>query len=1045
MTLDARILEESIRTNKLLEKALASGNSFNFVSNGQRIGGRNDIESEMMGFNEVVERGRKMLEGESKKIDSFFKGVGRSLPLIKTFADALKKNNTTLNKSIQDQSEKYKQSARAMDGFVKSVGANNKKVSDLNVVLDKAEDAAKKLQQKVQKRAESEQKVTEIAADVLKKEIKIKKDFSNLEVVYRDISRAMKKAKKEYESADRKDGRDAAQKKLDKLSEAMSHLQNLKDIPETSKELREVAKQIDLSNIKDQDLKEVLEKIKKDSTGNTQTTVARLSDVSERLKGLNTGLKVAVGTQTSKMYDIISKTNSTIEELGRVLVAGFGEAATKQFNMVQTRQMRAGGQFQQIIPALTMGMSEADLLRTQDENRFLIRRMALAAGNEEGAANFIGSGEFREIQDLGEELGLIGIESADMMLKIAENLRVVGITATRDSLEQTVKFIKESHKEFGITQKQMVDSFRNMTDQGLMAMRFRGDGMDPEEAMQNEVEARMRLARVLNQDIAIQEKRVRQMASLLTGDPVETFRKAMMTRILATNMGFDEEEASLLQRYVQQEDLGEDQERARGLYERLRRESAGARASEITGGNIFGAVIHHIFMTRAGIDIDDATREAVLYMGADEQAAASREGVNELHDFARAVMRSKEMLAGLMQSGFGVLTLGALKSASSLFILAVQAAFTARSLGILGGASLMRMLRRAPAVAGGLMRRAALPVAATVGVGMAGMNIMDMNKQHQMGDISDLERRQGITREAVGTGGRIGGMIAGAKVGGMAAGAAGGPLALVTGVLGAITGGIVGGLFADSIADAAVKRMENRDWRDYISERAGMTQDKRRSDRTLSGDDRAELGKIDEEKRRIENLILEYERTYREEKVPELEDKLSELNKKREEILYLYTDPERVTDPLQMEVFGLLNTLEESRGKIATSGGPRFGGGRHITESNEAMSSLVNMLGNMDEDELTMSFDKPRDVEAVIRAIENHHSKTDEMEELVQRLTAAMEGVEENTERSARAEEQQLSKQDILIRMAGEEHWQDKLSNLQNSLNEMVSSFSPST
>lgn len=1083
-----------------LEEFLGMRKSFNFLGNADKVsnqvsGNSNEIE----GFVNVVEKGRKALEGERRKMDSFFKGVGRSIPLIEALAQTLKKNNKELDQAIKDQSDTHKKAASAMDSYVKRVGVNSKKVADLNALLDKAETAANNLQSKIEKRAASEQKISNITKEVLDSEIKIKKDFSNLSVAFNEINTAIENTKKQIKNEARKKSPDQEksnklQEDLQKLNEALAHLETLSEIPKSTKELRDTIKGIDFSQVEDEKLREVLEDLKNDSSKNNQTVVSRLGEVKDRISGMHTGLTSAVSTQTTKMAQISDKLNRSLEQLGHALVAGMVEAGRKELSMVQTRQMRAGGQFQQIIPAATMGMSESDLLRVQDEQRFLIRRLGLAEGEEGGASEFISSGRFRDIQELGKELGLVGVEAAEQVLKISESLRVVGINATESALKNTIRFIKESHKEFGVTQEQMVGHFKEMTEGGLMALRFTGSEAEVREAMQDEVESRMRLARVLNQEIEIQEKRTRQMSDLLMGDPAETFKKSIGTSILASQMGFSQEEADLLQRYIAQENLGEDTKRAASLYERLRRTSATERAGTITGGNIFGAVVPHRLMDLAGIDVREASQEAARFNAADPMAAVSREGTNELHDFARAVMRARELLNGLSQSSLGLLFGSALASAIQLANVAITASLASRSLGILGaagaGGGALKALKRG---AGKLKSGGRLlgPVAAA-GIGASalyniygelsgrgeegGQQAQELNaerlreagySEEQIKSIGagqeqerglSLDQKANITDEAIGAGSRIGGMIAGAKMGAAVGFLGGGPLgSLIAGTAGLIGGGLLG----DTISSTINQGREDRHWRDYISEKAGpenfdpqmyVGTETNRTQNGVTRDDFVRLvTTIDgeqiarhatgEDARQLKSAHGAVKHAIRhggsEEEINQAKETLRNLQRSH------FSD--KLGDTSNMDLFGLLNTIEENRRNISLSGGPRGGGGEYITQANQNVGSLVDMLSNLDAVELTSKFSEVKEVEAVIRTLEGHHSQSDEMSELIERLKESMEKVEDNTGRTAVAGERSLNKQEILLSQAQQSYWQNKQTGIENAVTQLQQEYAAPT
>lgn len=843
------------RLDKLIDvmesmSGMSAPKRFPIIGNSERIGSDYNL-NEVEGFVDVVTKARKNLEAENKKMDSFMSGVSRNNTLLQALSHKIKetkKSTEELNKSIENQSESYKKSAVAMSKFVEGAGVNSKKVFELSQSLDKVEESAKKLQQKIESRSKSEEKLSKVTKDILGSEIKIREDFKNLDDSFKTVKSAIAKTTAELESKSKSGATQETsklEKQLEDLNEALGSLEALKDIKQSTVELRKSINDIDLSQVKDSDVEEVLQELKKDARSQNANLIKKLGSVQDRLAGAQKGAQITTTGELRKLSGQMRANNAALSQLGRVLIAGSAEMGRREVSMVQTRQARVGGQFLSQIPAAMMGMSESDLMRVQDERRFLMRRMALASGEEGGGAAFVASGEFREIQNLGKILGLVGVEAAETMMDVAESLRVLGLDSTKEVLEATTQFIKDSHIQFGLTQDQMIKSFSEMTEGGLLALRVRGE-TDEEirEAMQDEVAFRMRLARALNQSIEIQERHNRQHAAELMGDPVELFRRSIFESIAAQQIGLSQEDVDLVQRFRMGEDMSsEERQRAIELRNLIRTGTADERLSAQLGGDFGTMAVMDRFMRGAGIDVDEATRELQMLRGADEAAAETQRPARELHAFAEAVMRATEMLRGFSASSGAGLLGGALSVGADLAM--IRMALGRSRLGraidrgagrvagavsgaVRGGAGMIGRGYGATrsfvtGTGGRMLMRGAAPVAAATMVGGAAMDVRRTNQALEAGEISDLEARQERVKTGLGVGGRLAGMAAGAKVGAMggaAVGSVGGPLALATGLVGAIGGAIVGGVAADRIAETAANRMEDSYWREHIDKGA---------------------------------------------------------------------------------------------------------------------------------------------------------------------------------------------------------------------------------
>lgn len=1085
---------ELTRAIEDLRKAIEGPRSFPIIGNQDRINrdsrevNEDSVKSTVQSFEQISRVSRDAIRKEQKRMDSFLKGLGRGTGMLDSLYHRLKKGNAELEQSMRKQGQTYKESARNMEAFTRSTYNNTEKLNDTTKKLDDIDKVTKKLQRSTKEKQQVENEIKQIAQKYLKSQLSLKNNAESLAYEEKrlagkqfQLSQKLKTAK-EDEIEEIKHSIDEIQKARDKMQELPVFLmQKLRSEVEKIKDWNEV----DPNDESTKFLKNIYEKIK-DGAGSDEEILASLDNINEAIEGAKAGFTAVENKNANKLIALSEKRNRILESLGPTIVAGLAEAGRREFNMMETRQMRMGSQSYSMLPrALAMGMSETDLLTMTDENRYLIRRLALEAG-QEGEFAYMTSEFRKEVQALGKDLGFIGADAMRGMLQVADSLRVVGVDANTEMLRDMTSFIKSTHVQFGITQEEMIGAFRSMTEEGLMGIRFM-NYEDSVEAMQEEVEARLHLGRLLNQDIETMKRREREMAARITGDPAEMFRRSIMAGVLASQQGFSREDQDLIRRRFRGETMrGEAGRRAARLEEDLRSGAAQFRANEIVEGNPFAAILPHILMDRAGIDIAEATLEAQRRPGQiDERTARTDEAAKSLDTFRRALLRSKEVLRGITESSFAAFAAGIAASVASLIHLAASSAIAGLSLRRLG-------LGLGPADMGRMGRMGRFAVPATMGISALAIGGTTMyagrqaaHSQFDAGMISESERDialreanyTGIGQMTGGTAGGVGGAMAGRAVGvaggrlagawaGAKAGAVAGSFApgignVVGGLVGLGVGLVAGEAIGNALADAQQNRMENRERRQRIMDIATGEDDSAQFALTRTKDgnfklvrhtlgevtthaiDAAHTPNVEEDIERAEILTrrLGSEAYRRTAGIIQVRRDERELEAIRANMVGLAGEIERTElQESRQNIFQLMQSLDAVSPTMRRTSylGMEQNLGA-INQRREYHAALIDEFADIKDDQIAALFSNDQDkLSSFIRTISKGRDEEDEkMTELLDKLTEVLIDIEENTERSADAEEESLTHLMKQMGIASEQFWQGRINEVMAGVGEM--------
>lgn len=1058
-----------------LTKAVQGPRKFDILGNSDRINRDNrevseeSVRSTVRSFEQITTASRNAIRNEQKRMDSFFKGLSRSAGILDGFYHRVRKSNEELDKVVAGQSETFKRSAKNMEAFTRSSYNNTKKMDETTKALDNIDAAARKLQEKSKKKVEIEQNIQELTNKYLKKQVELNKTTDNYSTEQERIYRARLRFEKRLASA-KEDEVDGIKEAIENLEKARKMLVDIQKT-DSFEEFRSAIKGIEgWEKSDDEHLKEIYNELK-DAGGTNEQILAKLGDVVDAIDGAKVGHSLVEERNTNKLIELSEKRNRILEALGPQIVAGLADASRRELSMLQTRQQRMGTQSFAMLPrAMAMGMSETDLLTMTDENRYLIRRLALAAG-EEGEIAYMRGDFRREVQDLGKELGLIGADAMRGMLEIADSLRVVGLDANTETLRGMTAFLKDSQVRFGVTQEQMVSAFRDMTEEGLMGIRFMNRD-DSIEAMQEEIAARMHLGRLLNQDIETMKRREREMAARVTGDPAEVFRRSIMAGILASQQGFSREDQDLIRRRFRGETISDPAlaQRAMRLELDLRTTAAQTRSSEVVGGNLLGAIVTHRFMEMTGIDIQEATLEAQRRMvGEDERMARSDEPARRLNEFSKALMRAREMLRGITESSFSLLAASIFSSVAALAHLTFHAWAAGLSLGRMGMGPLGPGGR--PKAAMGTALRGIPFAAGATGAIMGGMNMytgrQQAHAQFDAGLITELERNQQLrsaTYSGVGQiAGTMGGALAGAKAGAALGSFAPGIGTAIGGIVGAGIGYFAGDALGSLLADASSSTRQDtrREILNIATGKLGGTYGMHQQidgslqlhrsimgedqTRTLNEEDSNELMEAMQEAQRLRSR-LESEAAapfITRQGRQDMEDRLQYW---QEKIVAITGFDPTETEKTRSKLFELISDIDrlniESRSQAFASVGERRGmRARYLNETFEARvearDRLIEKFSGIDDENLALMFEDEDMLIHVLNALKPHRQSSTEVDEIMTRLIDVLQSIDSNTERSANAEEESLSQLRKQLGMASESYWQERIGDVRSGVEEM--------
>lgn len=783
---------------------------------------------------------QKALEDHQKALASVNKGIAAFFPNMSKFIKAVKNTSDSLERVIRDQDDAHKQVSRSMYRYVKKMGTASEEFNAVQRELSAVQRSLQNVQQQVRKREDAEKRALNMVSDRLKVEAGHKATTQEiLKAVEKELSESQDRYRK---LSSRNKGRTKKEREL--LEENITELTKLRDtMTETAKkaasamgELKssvpkdKLSKLLDSLDADDKEGRELLQELIDITEDSDSAIVSRLDRMNSTLSAASTGATVRDKEQVAAILDTRRAIYHAMAGITKAVAVGLGDLARRELSMVQQRQMRQGRQFGMRIPSALMGMSEAEGLETLDSNRYLLRRMATMQEGVTGSTEFFTSAAFRnEFQQLGHVLGLTGKEAADAILGVAESMRKFGVDATQEQLSQTTMFLKESSKRFGITQDEMLKTFNSMSSDVALTLLGGSDNvMGSVDAINDEIEMRMRLARVLNQDVEEQKKRAEELARLRYGDPADALRQGVMATVLGQMTGAfsdDPEEARREQDLLRRTYMGTiteaERDESMALMARQRLHAGRTFATGSFGdrlvahqlrGNLDPREVSQEFM-QFGSELPRSTEEMMMLSGV---LAETQEPIEELDTTVSALMRSMELLNGTMKSSIGTLVSGLALNTANLFSLYLQLKMLNLMRGTRGGLSIMpggggRLGRRPrprsgrTPTGGGRVPAAGGAVAGLATVGLSGYGIHQMAQARDAGQISQDEFARFRNEEIAGTAGGLAGMLAGAKLGALGGGAIGGVAvpgvgAVPGAAIGAFIGGTAGFFGGDALA-----------------------------------------------------------------------------------------------------------------------------------------------------------------------------------------------------------------------------------------------------
>lgn len=502
------------------------------------------VKDKIRSFNEQVEKSNKTLKDIRETQAKFGKTMLEGIPV---FGKFIKKTNETtriIEESVQGQSKAYKQSSEAAQEFADSMGINSKKFNKVTEKFGEIYESTDKISKLSKQKEEAEQEALKL---VQKAGIKNLKEFSNVSDLIGALQDKLQKAKDQKKSTE-------------PYKEALDALKKLEDIPEHIKEEIKKAKETleDKSFQKEMEnnpktrkmFSEMRATLEGDDIDEIIERLGGLDKVKDYLAGLYNTANIIQGQDQKFSKELKDQFKDLGKNLGKAVALGLGEALMKEAQMPFTRQRLTGRPqaYSARLQAVNMGMSETDLLTSMSENRYLFRRISRESGLGEGAGDMLRSGNLNELRKLSYEMGFIGKEALDNLVKVSENLRVIGVDLSKANIAGNMEFIRDTFKDIGLTQEQMAQFVGEMSREGRMATRI--SGQDSRfanlEAIQEEIEFRGKLARVLNQELDLQKKRVRHLAESAYGDPVQAIERAISAKMLAGKVGMSNRQRDLI-------------------------------------------------------------------------------------------------------------------------------------------------------------------------------------------------------------------------------------------------------------------------------------------------------------------------------------------------------------------------------------------------------------------------------------------------------------------------------------------------------------------
>jgi len=610
---------------------------------------------------------RKVFDDTTKVQTRFMRTMAEGVPIIGNIVKVIGKQTEDLKMSMRGQSDAYKNAALATEEYAYRVGQNSDDLYTIHQTLSNVQKKASDLAKIVQNRASIEKRISENAktAKIGAQKVKLEKDLSNISEVLKEAQKKLRLEKNAPVEGN--------------IKEIIKDLKELKKVPDLFSDIKDELAKKDVQEAirKDQSLaaimKPIVDGLGKD-VGEASDNIKEYSkSINETVKG---SFNTLAGIMQKSLDDVVQSRNdlnNTLSNLGASIAASVGVAAKQEAVMFMERQRLTGSTTSTAMrgEAITMGVSETELLTSLAENRFQMRRLGQAEGFG-GAAEFMESSAFEQMRQTAYEMGYTGKAALDAIMQTTDVLRRVGADSSVQAVSSTIKFIKETHKELGVSQEEMAGFFSDMMKDTeglrLLAGARDGGGFASIEAMNEEIEMRGKLARVLNQDLEIQKKRLNEQKSLAFGDPAEALRRSIGGSILARQVGMPSEDANLLRRYMTSggQDMNEpDLLRAKIARENIEILTGKALSEAATKGEAgFGErALLTAFMGQLGLDVDSAlgayTRSGGGKLITNEEqllaaeAARTQEPVEPVGPAMKTAIGAIETAQGVLKSSIG--------------------------------------------------------------------------------------------------------------------------------------------------------------------------------------------------------------------------------------------------------------------------------------------------------------------------------------------------------------------------------------------------------
>lgn len=624
---------------------------------------------ELEQFKETV----KEAQGINKKV---FKSMLDGLPIFGKYSKAIKESTKEVERQSRGQSEAFKRSASAMNEFAANVGVSSKSFEKVTSSMAKVQDSTKKLQELAKKREALESSINDSLATFKGTHDKLDEEYRNLPTILEEVNKKIRTTTSKTER--------------ERLQQTRANLEKLNEIPDAISKLKEVMNDSQLKKLstKHPELKPLLDGLfkrlegvlKRDESGATRSAsteetlsnIDELADSNDDLRGAFTVVGTVIRKFGRVFEDNARDLEKAMENLVKSIGAAVGEGISKEMSLVMARQRFTGNDdfvgYSARFSALPMGMSESDTLSALAENRNVLRRVAQDSGMAAGAGELLQTGGVRDLQQLSREMGLMGKEGLENIITVSDDIRVLGLRLNRANIADSVEFFRDTFKDLAMTQEQMRKFFADMSSEGMLRALSAGEDarLASIDSMQNEVEFRGKLARVLNQELEIQKKRVRELSGLAYGGPGEAIKRSVGVQILAEQAGMDASTVRLLgeQTRTGGVSLNEDERKLAAtkygqltgdiggmLHEAVRSDQTGMRAllTQMMGiAGLDGRDMVEAYIRRGG-DIGDLNVEDIT-----GSARAQTDRVaSEVGRWGHATVTALEHMQGVLNSSIG--------------------------------------------------------------------------------------------------------------------------------------------------------------------------------------------------------------------------------------------------------------------------------------------------------------------------------------------------------------------------------------------------------